>query len=182
MTSLEISDVYFVFFYINSQYLFKFSQYLVTASSLGCIIAFWCLPCLFLHSHLIYMVFMLCFYCHFTAPHLRVSVPWSHICICIFVSHQLHLHQLGPTCCHYNACCVHCYILCLSHISPAWRWWIPNVNLSAGSYRLHHAISSMDPLGLHFLSHAVDFSPNAHPPDIVDFTGFQLIWIDFHYF
>jgi len=43
--------------------------------------------------------------------------------------------------------------LCLSRIALAWRWWIPKVNLSAGSCCLHHAMSSMDLLGLRFLSH-----------------------------
>jgi hypothetical protein len=122
------------------------------ASSLGCIFAFWCLPCLLLHS-ISLTWFSCCALFHFTAPHLRVSVPWSRNCICVFASHQLHLQQLGPTCCHYNACCMHCCILCLSHIALPWRWWIPNVNLSAGSYCLHHAMSSMDLLGLRLLSH-----------------------------
>ena len=33
-------------------------------------------------------------------------------------SHQLHLQQLESTCCHYNACCMHCLIYaCLALLS-----------------------------------------------------------------
>ena len=122
------------------------------ASSIGWVFVFCCLP--FLCCTRISLTwFSCCALFHFAAPHLQVSVPWSSICICVFVSHQLHLLQVGLTCCHFNACSMHCYILCLSHIALGWRWWIPNVNLSAGSYCLYHAMSSMDLLGLRFLSH-----------------------------
>jgi hypothetical protein len=68
---------------------------------------------------------------------------WKHNCISLLAmslpAPQLHLHgfhvvllfslyslasvsissMMGSTCCHYNviACCMHCYISCLTHIS-----------------------------------------------------------------